>query len=78
MPPDLPRRDRRNTDSPVGDAMVWSARIMAIGLSMFVPGVIGGWLDARSGLQLLGPIGFLLGFGTALFWLTRIAAKPKE
>ena len=40
------------------EGMVWASRIIAIGLSMFLPGVIGGWLDDRFGLRLLGPAGF--------------------
>jgi len=76
-PEQHPDRDR-GPASPVGEAMVWSTRIMAIGLAMFIPGVVGGWLDERYGLRLLGPLGFLLGFGTALAWLTQLASKPKE
>jgi hypothetical protein len=45
---------------------------------MFLPGVIGGWLDDRFGLRLLGPAGFLLGFAAAIYWLTQIGNKPKD
>ncbi len=75
-PPKHPHEN--NTGSPVGEGMVWASRIIAIGLSMFLPGVIGGWLDDRFGLRLLGPAGFLLGFAAAIYWLTQIGNKPKD
>jgi hypothetical protein len=58
--------------SPVGEAMVWVSRIMAIGLTMFLPGVAGGWLDARLGTSFLGLSGIVLGLGVAIFWLTQL------
>ena len=69
---------RRRLGSPVGEALVWSSRITAIGLAMFLPGVAGGWLDERLGLRVLGPAGFMVGFAAALYWLTGIAARPKD
>jgi hypothetical protein len=64
--------------SPIGEAFVWASRIMSIGLTMFVPGVIGGWLDDRFGLTFLGPIGLLLGFGTAIFWLVQLGRAGRS
>lgn len=61
--------------SPIGEAMVWVSRITAIGLAMFLPGVAGGWLDARLGTGFLGPLGFVLGLGSALLWLTRLGGR---
>lgn len=61
--------------SPVGDAMVWVSRIIAIGLSMFLPGVAGGWLDARFGTQFLGPLGFVVGLASALWSLSRLTSR---
>jgi hypothetical protein len=61
--------------SPVGEAMVWVSRIIAIGLSMFLPGVAGGWLDARLGTRFLGPLGFVVGLGTALWSLSRLPSR---
>ncbi|MEI7781469.1 MAG: hypothetical protein WCJ18_06040 [Planctomycetota bacterium] len=58
--------------SPIGEALVWASRIMSIGLTMFVPGVIGGWLDHRLGLNFLAPVGLLIGFGTAILWLVQL------
>ncbi len=46
----------------MGEALVWVSRITAIGLTMFLPGVGGGWLDDRLGTRFLGPSGFVLGF----------------
>lgn len=73
---DRPQRPRRpDTRSPVGEAMVWVSRIMAIGLSMFLPGLAGGWLDARLGLGVFGPAGFILGFATGLWQIASIAKQ---
>ncbi|MFM7245311.1 MAG: hypothetical protein ACKO40_14225 [Planctomycetaceae bacterium] len=54
--------------------MVWVSRITAIGLAMFLPGVAGGWLDVRLGTRFLGPLGFVVGLGTALLWLSRLGS----
>jgi len=74
-PKPAPPDDRR---SPVGEALAWSTRIMAIGIAMFLPGVVGGWLDDRFGLRFLGPAGFLVGFAASLFWLNGIAVERKD
>ncbi|MFM7108556.1 MAG: hypothetical protein ACKOZU_08170 [Planctomycetaceae bacterium] len=58
--------------SPVGEALTWAARIMAVGLVMFLPGVAGGWLDARLGTRVIGPAGFVLGLGASLAWLASL------
>jgi len=55
--------------------MVWVSRIMAIGLTMFLPGVAGGWLDARLGTGFIGPLGFVAGLGLAIFSLTRLKSR---
>jgi hypothetical protein len=70
-------RHRRQATSPVGEGLVWTSRIMAIGLAMFLPGVAGTWLDERLGSRLFGPLGFLLGFLAALVWLTRLTKPPR-
>jgi len=61
--------------SPVGEAMVWVSRIMAIGLSMFLPGVAGGWVDARLGTRFLGPVGFVVGLAAAILALSRLTPR---
>jgi hypothetical protein len=75
-----PRRSDRRSDAaaPMGEALVWASRIMAIGLAMFLPGVIGGWIDSRLGLWVCGPTGFVLGLAAALAWLVRIGKRPGE
>lgn len=64
--------------SPVGEAMVWVSRITAIGLSMFLPGVAGGWLDQRLGTRFLGPAGFVVGFVSALAWLAQVGRRTRN
>jgi hypothetical protein len=49
---------------------------MAIGLTMFLPGVAGGWLDERLGTTFLGPAGFVIGLGLAISWLSRLTGPP--
>lgn len=68
----MPRQSQR---SPVGDALVWASRIMAMGLAMFLPAVAGGWLDARLGTGFLAPVGLVLGFVAGLAWLVQLAGK---
>ena len=58
--------------SPIGEALAWVSRIMAIGLTMFLPGVAGGWLDERLGIRVLGPLGFAAGLGGAILWLVQL------
>jgi hypothetical protein len=61
--------------SPIGEAMTWVSRIMAIGLTMFLPGVAGGWLDSRLGTAFLGPLGLALGFSAAILALSRLRSS---
>ena len=58
--------------SPVGDALAWASRIIAIGLVMFLPGVAGTWLDRRLGTAFLGPAGLVVGLAAALVQLVQI------
>jgi len=53
---------------------------MAIGLTMFLPGVFGNWLDARLETRFLAGAGFVLGLSLALAWLVRIGGQstPKK
>ena len=64
--------DRQRDASPIGEALAWVSRIMAIGLTMFLPGVAGSWLDARLGTTLIGPLGLAGGLAVALLALTRL------
>ena len=61
--------------SPVGDAIAWASRIIAIGLAMFLPAVAGNWLDARFHTRFLGPIGLVLGFVLGLAWLVQLGRR---
>jgi uncharacterized membrane protein YgdD (TMEM256/DUF423 family) len=61
--------------SPVGEALAWASRIMAIGLAMFLPSVAGRWLDARLGTTFLAPAGLVMGFVTGLAWLVNLRGR---
>jgi len=69
---------REPRESPVGDAFAWASQIIAIGLTMFLPGVAGGWLDARLGTRWIGPAGFVLGFTGALAWLASLGRGKRR
>jgi uncharacterized membrane protein len=61
--------------SPVGEAMVWASRIMAMGLAMFLPAVAGTWLDGRLGTTFLGLIGLVIGFVAGISWLVQLGKR---
>jgi predicted MFS family arabinose efflux permease len=63
--------------SPVGEAMTWAARIIAIGVAMFLPAVAGGWLDDRLGTSFLAPVGLIVGFVVGLWWLVQLSSRRK-
>lgn len=68
-----PRRMPRDSHvSPIGEALGWVSRIMAIGLTMFLPGVAGNWLDARLGTSFFGPLGLVAGFSVGILSLARL------
>lgn len=58
--------------SPIGEALGWVSRIMAIGMTMFLPGVAGNWLDAELGTSFFGPLGLVAGFSVAILSLARL------
>lgn len=62
----------RPEQSSIGEAMGWAARIIAIGLTMFLPGIAGSWLDARLGTTWLGPVCLAAGLAAALSILARL------
>ena len=61
--------------SPVGEAMVWASRIMAVGLAMFLPAVAGTWLDSRLGTSFLGLGGLVIGFVAGISWLVQLGKR---
>ena len=64
--------------SPIGEAMVWASRIMAVGLAMFLPAVAGSWLDARMGTGFFAPAGLVLGFTAGLAWLVQLGGRRRS
>jgi hypothetical protein len=69
--------DHHDQDSPVGEAMAWASRIIAIGIAMFLPAVVGNWLDSRLGTGFLGMAGLVLGFVLGLTWLVQLSRRRK-
>jgi hypothetical protein len=69
---------QRPQESPIGEALGWSARIIAIGLTMFLPSVAGSWLDRRLGTPWLGPAGLVVGFIMALTILARLRGGSRR
>jgi hypothetical protein len=63
--------------SPVGAAFGWAARIMAVGLTMVLPGIGGRWLDSRLGTGFCEPAGFVLGFTAGLTTLVHLAGTSR-
>jgi hypothetical protein len=45
---------------------------------MFLPGVAGGWLDAKLGTRFIGPLGFVAGLGLAIFSLSQLAVRARR
>lgn len=63
--------------SPIGVALVWASRIMAVGLAMFLPAVAGTWLDTRLGTGVFGGIGLVLGFVAGLGWIVQLGRRSR-
>ena len=60
-------------------AFEWVARIFAVSLLMFLPGVGGHWLDGQLGTNFLALVGFVFGFCTALAsLLVMVNQKPSQ
>jgi hypothetical protein len=69
---------RASPGSPIGEALTWAARIMAIGLMMFLPGVAGTWLDGRLGTGVFGPVGFVIGVSLSIYRLVQFSRTPER
>lgn len=63
--------------SPIGAAFGWAARIMAVGLTMVLPGIGGSWLDSRLDTGFCEPFGFVIGFTAGLAALVRLAGTTR-
>jgi len=70
-------REHDDQGSPVGEAMAWASRIIAIGIAMFLPAVAGNWLDSQLGTGFLGMAGLVLGFVLGLTWLVQLSRRKK-
>lgn len=56
-------------------ATEWVSRVMAIGLLMVLPGVLGAWLDKKFGTSFLTLLGFAIGLLAGLSGLILIARR---
>ena len=57
-------------------AMQWVARITAVSLVMFFPGIAGQWLDRKLGTSFLTVMGFGLGFAIGFAALLVMVRAP--
>ncbi|MFN9367234.1 MAG: hypothetical protein ACK6CT_00485 [Planctomycetia bacterium] len=64
--------------SPVGEALAWASRIIAMGCVMFLPAVAGNWLDTRMGTGFLAPLGLVAGFVAGLSWLVQLSQRSRR
>jgi len=76
LPPDVDPASR--PPHPLGEAMVWVARIMAVALVMILPGLAGHWLDQRLGTRFLVLAGFALGITAGVYHLILVTAGLKR
>ena len=63
--------------SPMGIAMEWAARIMAVALEMVLPGLAGMWLDRKLGTRFLVLVGFAFGLTAGMWHLIRATREMK-
>lgn len=63
---------------PYAIAMEWVARVTTISLEMFVPGLIGQWLDKQWGTRWLTLMGFLFGLTAGLWHLLLLARQAEQ
>ena len=59
-------------------AFEWVARIFAVSLLMFMPGVAGQWLDNRFSTNFLALVGFAFGFCAGLGVLLVMVRPAKK
>jgi hypothetical protein len=62
----------------MGVALSWVARITAVALLMFVPGVIGQYFDERLGTSFLTIIGFVFGLAAGMCCLLMLTTGQKH
>jgi hypothetical protein len=65
----------------VSAAMEWSSRIMAVSAEMVLPGLVGWWLDGKTGWNVFTAAGFALGLivgVTHLIAMTRPLANKSR
>ena len=75
-PPDL--EPGSPSPHPMGEAMVWVARIFAAAMVMILPGLAGHWLDQRWGTGFLVIVGFALGITGGIYHLIIVTAGLKR
>lgn len=65
--------------SPLALAMEWTSRVTTISLEMVLPGAAGYWADQKLDTEpVLLLVGVILGFGTALWHLIKLAGSAAE
>jgi len=72
------RGSNETPQHPIGVAMEWVSRIMAVALEMVLPGLAGQWLDQRWGTSFLALLGFAFGLTVAIWHLLVFANQSKQ
>jgi hypothetical protein len=65
----------QNDRPPLVAAMEWVAKITTVALEMVLPGIAGGWLDAKLGTSFIALVGFALGVSGGVWHLLVITAS---
>ncbi len=76
--PESGRPDWNGPTNPLGEALEWAARIMAVSIEMVLPGLGGEWLDRRLGTSFLVIAGFTFGILAGVSHLLLMTAGIKR
>jgi len=61
----------------MAEAMTWVSRITTVAFEMVLPGIFGGWLDRRWGIEFLALTGFGLGVSIGM-WHLLVMVRPQS
>jgi hypothetical protein len=59
----------------IANGIQWVAKITTVALEMFVPAVIGTWLDQKLGTHFLGVLGLVVGVPLGIWHLMKMTKR---